>query len=132
MALSDTGFLVGGISKDDQHHRRCMEIAATLPPFQVTTWPCVTEAMHLLRFPVAQEKLRRQIETGILRLYEPDYADGLRACALMRKYADAPMDFADASLVVAAERLNITCILTFDRHFYAYRINDNTSFEVLP
>lgn len=42
------------------------------------------------------------------------------------------MDFADASLVVAAEVLNITRILTLDRHFFAYRINGKTPFEVFP
>ena len=59
-------------------------------------------------------------------------ADALRVCALMRKHADAPMDFADASLVAAAEVLGITRILTLDSHFYAYRINDKTPFEVIP
>jgi hypothetical protein len=49
----------------------------------------------------------------------------------MEQYADTPMDFADASLVVAAEKLGITQILTFDRHFYAYRINGKTPFDVL-
>lgn len=42
------------------------------------------------------------------------------------------MDFADASLGVAAEALNLTRILTFDRHFYAYQIHGSTPFEVLP
>ncbi|HZO91951.1 MAG TPA: hypothetical protein VFB38_26780 [Chthonomonadaceae bacterium] len=68
----------------------------------------------------------------MLNLYEPARQDALRACALMRKYADTPMDFADASLVVAAEVLNLTRILTLDGHFFAYRIHDRTPFEVLP
>jgi hypothetical protein len=131
MILADTGFLVGVISEDDQHHRRSIEIAATIPPRYITTWPCLTEALYLLGIPPAQERLRRQIEAGILHLYEPNHRDALRAFELMRRYADAPMDFADASMVVAAEVLDITRILTFDRHFYAYRINGNTSFEVL-
>ena len=42
------------------------------------------------------------------------------------------MDFADASLVVAAETVHISRILTLDRHFYAYRINGSTPFEVIP
>jgi len=42
------------------------------------------------------------------------------------------MDFADASLVVAAEVSNITRILTFDGHFYAYRIHNKVPFAVLP
>ena len=131
MILADTGFLVAAISEDDQHHRRSLEISATIPPRYITTWPCVTEAMHLLGIASAQEKLRQQIEIGILRLYAPTHEDALRAFALMRRYADAPMDFADASLVVAAEVLIISRILTFDRHFYVYRINDKTSFEVI-
>jgi hypothetical protein len=49
----------------------------------------------------------------------------------MQQYADTPMDFADASLVVTAEKLGIKKILTFDRHFYAYRINGIDSFEVI-
>jgi len=49
----------------------------------------------------------------------------------MLQYADAPMDFADASLVVAAENAGVDRILTFDRHFHAYQINGNIPFEVL-
>ncbi len=36
------------------------------------------------------------------------------------------------SLVVAAEYLGITRIFTLDSHFYAYRINSKTPFEVTP
>ena len=132
MILSDTGFLVGAISANDQHHQRCLAISATIAPRYITTWPCITEAMHLLGIPSAQEKLRLQVEAGILGLYEPTHADALRAFALMRRYADTPMDFADASLVVAAEVLHISRILTFDNHFYAYRIHDKTPFDVFP
>jgi predicted nucleic acid-binding protein len=87
--------------------------------------------MHLLDAR-GQETLRRQIEQGMLILHTQTQQHAERICALMRTYADAPMDFADASLVVAAEVLDITRILTLDRHFYAYQINGNTPFEVLP
>ena len=50
----------------------------------------------------------------------------------MRRYADAPMDFADASLVAAAEALGLTRILTLDHHFYAYQIHGRTLFDVSP
>src|SRR5579871_1441847 len=66
--------------------------------------------MHLLGHPTAQEKLRQQIEQGVLALYVATQENAVRACELMRQYADAPMDFADASLVVAAEALNLTRI----------------------
>jgi len=37
------------------------------------------------------------------------------AVALMEKYADTPMDFADATLVLLAEALDVHDILTLDR-----------------
>jgi predicted nucleic acid-binding protein len=42
------------------------------------------------------------------------------------------MDLTDASLVVAAERLNLHRIFTLDSHFYAYQINGTQPFEVVP
>ncbi len=41
----------------------------------------------------------------------------------MEVYADRPMDFADASLITAAERLDIRTIFTIDRNdFETYRV----------
>lgn len=53
----------------------------------------------------------------------------------MIRYADHPMDLADASLVVLAERLKLRKIFTIDRNdFAAYRIKQghrHLAFEVL-
>ncbi len=134
MILCDTGIIVAAIHQDDTYHRRAVGTLIDIRESLVTSWPCMTEAMYLLGRvgPHAQEVLRRQIEAGLFTLVEPSRGDILRMCALMRRYADAPMDFADASLVVAAETLGITRILTLDRHFYAYRIHDKAQFEVSP
>jgi predicted nucleic acid-binding protein len=51
---------------------------------------------------------------------------------LMLKYADRPMDFADATLVRLAEREGLTTILTVDRDFEVYRIGGRKAFRVLP
>jgi uncharacterized protein len=51
---------------------------------------------------------------------------------LMLKYADRPMDFADATLVQLAEREGLTTILTVDRDFEVYRIGGRKAFRVLP
>ena len=53
--------------------------------------------------------------------------------ALMRRYADRPMDFADATLVHVAEREGLTTILTIDHDdFETYRIGRNAKFRILP
>ena len=55
-----------------------------------------------------------------------------RMWVLMNDYADSPMDVADASLVAAAETLNLRQVFTLDRHFYAYRQRMGEAFEVVP
>jgi predicted nucleic acid-binding protein len=42
------------------------------------------------------------------------------------------MDFADASLVVAAEVTNNKRVFSFDSHFRTYLIHDRIPFEVIP
>ena len=48
--------------------------------------------------------------------------DLLRISELTKKYADLPMDFADASLVVAAEKTGIKEIISLDKDFDIYRL----------
>ena len=48
----------------------------------------------------------------------------------MEKYADKPMDFADASLVIAAQVLETQRIFTVDRKdFSAYRITSGHAYQ---
>jgi uncharacterized protein len=60
----------------------------------------------------------------------------LRAFELMEIYSDHPMDLADASLVTAAESLNIRTVFTLDRRdFEAYRVRRGHRYypiEILP
>jgi len=135
MILCDTGVIVASINVRDRFNQRCLTVLSTIRVPIVTTWPCITESLHLLGAQAGrqgQDNLLAQIETGILEVRAQTSDDMLRICVLMRKYRDVPMDFADASLVVAAEALNITRILTLDSHFYAYRVHDRLPFEVLP
>lgn len=136
MTLCDTGPLVGLINRMDPNHSRCVSAARSLPGGPLlTTWACVTEAMHLLGRAGglrAQDALWDFVANGRLALHVPAASEWERIRALMRQYADAPMDLADASLVVAAETLNVTRIFTLDRHFRAYRIGGAQAFEVVP
>ena len=52
----------------------------------------------------------------------------------MHRYADRPMDFADATLVHVAEREGaLRTILTIDHNdFETYRIGRNAKFRILP
>jgi uncharacterized protein len=80
----------------------------------------------------AQEELWSYLADGLVVLHTPQPGEWERMRELMRQYHDTPMDLADASLVVVAERLNLRRIFTLDSDFYVYRINGTQSFEVVP
>ena len=53
--------------------------------------------------------------------------------SLMKKYADLPMDFADASIVCLASETGIQNIVTFDRKdFTIYRLPKKKNFTIMP
>ncbi len=136
MTLCDTGPIVALINVNDPRHADCNQALSSLPDEPLaTTWPCLTEAMHLLDrmggFRL-QDRFWDWVARSALEILPADPADWLRLRQLMTKYATAPMDLADASLVVAAERMNCRTIFTLDRHFYAYLINDRDYFTVVP
>lgn len=136
MTLCDTGPLVALLNPLDDRHAICVHTAALLPRSPlITTLPCYTEALHLLGRNdglAAQRRLLQLRQRGALLLHVSDPVEVARMEELMERYGDSPMDFADASLVVAAEKLGLQRIFTLDRHFYAYRINGLHSFEVIP
>jgi hypothetical protein len=51
----------------------------------------------------------------------------------MSKYANVPMDFADATLVLLGDEVGTTDIVTLDRRgFSAYRTARGKSFQITP
>jgi uncharacterized protein len=136
LTLCDTGPLIAMIDAADHGHAACVVAMNRLPAEPLlTTWPCLTEAMYLLRraggMP-AQDVLWDYIADNLLVLHIPIEGEWVRMRDLMRQYQDTPMDLADASLVVAAERLDLRRVFSLDNHFHAYRINGSQPFEVVP
>lgn len=134
--LCDTGPLVAMLDANDPYHSPCYAVIHRLPAAPlITTWPCLTEAVYLLHKVSgheAQDELWAHIESGTFSLSALEPASTTRLRSLMAKYHDSRMDFADASLVIAAEALNDRRIFTFDQHFRAYLIHDQFPFEIVP
>jgi predicted nucleic acid-binding protein len=86
----------------------------------VTTIPVLTEVFHLLA-PASRgaTALRQFVSARGLGLWFLNEGTLGRAFELMRRYADHPMDLADASLVVAAEALKTTRVFTLDRNDFS-------------
>jgi predicted nucleic acid-binding protein len=66
------------------------------------------------------------------KIFDLQISHGERIATLMNKYADLPMDLADASLVILAEHLGHGRILSVDqRDFNTYRWKNQHPFENL-
>jgi len=119
--LADTGPLVAYLDATDPHHA---EVADCMTPFLgrlVTTSAVVTEAMHLLGACAngPEEFAAFTVQAG-LEVYDLCQPEDLeQAAALMKKYAGVRMDFADATLLLLAEGLGLSDILTLDRRRFA-------------
>ena len=135
MTLTDTGPLVALLTADEPKHQRCVEALNGLPLPLLTTWPAFTKAMYLIGRKGGwrgQKGLWRLVERQDLLLAAPSREASARAAHLMEKYADRPMDLADATLVALAEERGLTQVFTLDADFHVYRIKGRRHFDVVP
>jgi len=134
MILVDAGPLVALVDADDQYHQQCVSTLKSLQEPLATVWPPLTEAMYLLNdLPAAQEALWEMLVRKALQLLPLGLVDLPRIRELLRKYADRPMDLADAALIRIAEREGIREIFTVDkRDFAVYRIHGRIRPSIIP
>jgi predicted nucleic acid-binding protein len=130
--LLDTGCIVALLDASEQRHARCAAVVAELEAPLVTCEPVIAEACYLLRgVPGAAAAVLLNVERGnFLVPYRLDGNAGAVA-KLMKKYANVPMDFADACLVDMAHLYRTGRILTLDSDFRIYRWGRNQPFELL-
>lgn len=120
--LIDAGPIIALFDKDDKFHVRIKAFLGSYSGVLTTTWPVLTEVMYMLDFNVkVQLAFLEWIRRGGLKLYESLTTNIDRIYDLTKLYQNVPMDLADASLVVAAEALNIKKIITINSDYYVYR-----------
>lgn len=132
--LLDTGPLVAYLVASEKEHP---QVAARLDTFTgqlVTTNAVITEAMHFVsRARKGPALLAEFVAQSGLQVVDFSQADDLaEAARRMEKYADLPMDYADATLVLLGERLKVFEILTLDRRgFSVFKTSHGKRFKLL-
>ena len=132
--LIDTGPFVAYVDRTDSAHERVVAALETFTGQLVTTGAVITEVMYFLSEvpggPIAFAELLSASNTRIAESADPTRI--LVAAQLMDKYADTPMDFADATLVLLGEELGVSNILTLDRRgFSTYRTGNGKAFRLV-
>jgi predicted nucleic acid-binding protein len=133
-ALIDTGAILALLDRNDDWHEACEAAYDSVRLPLGTTAAVLAELFHLL------DRNRRDAATAwtllrssVIRVLPIGDADMPHLERLMKRYADRPMDFADATLVRLAERESLSTILTIDHDdFETYRIGARKRFRILP
>jgi predicted nucleic acid-binding protein len=130
--LLDTGALVSLLDRSQRRHREFVTFFEAWSDQVVTTEAVLTESTHLLgRVSGGAIACLDFILSGGALLIPASANSIRRARELMHRYADCPMDFADATLVVLAEDLKTNVVLTTDqRDFEVYRIDGRKRFKI--
>lgn len=135
MILTDTGFWVAFFNSRDKFHQQALNAVSKLDESLITTWPVITETSYLLGKVLGiptQLGFLQALEEDYIHVFEVKFKHLPRIQQLMRKYADLPMDLADASLVLLAEDLGHGKILSTDqRDFGTYRWKSQHPFQNL-
>lgn len=135
--LADSCPLAALFNARDHHHPKALDFFRTHAPRLkfLTTWEVVSEVMYFLDFSAhAQADFLLWLHTchtqGSMDIIALAAADLPGLSAMMRKYADRPMDLADASLVWLANASGVTDIITIDRaDFAVYRTHKRQAFK---
>lgn len=132
--ILDTGPLIALLNRGDRDHERCLAVMTDFRGTLLTTEPVLTEAMHLLtRVRGGPAACLAFFDRGGAALVPQTRESMRRSAALMERYADVPMDFADATLVALAEETRRRDVFTLDRRgFSAYRLGSRGTFAIVP
>lgn len=133
-ALVDTGAILAILDQDDRWHDLCLRQFQQLRLPLLTSEAVLTELFHLCRKDRGgKEAAWMLLRSGAVKLAEIRDSELPHLHALMSRYWDRPMDFADATLVYLAKRESLSTIFTVDRaDFETYRIEGQRRFRILP
>jgi predicted nucleic acid-binding protein len=133
-ALIDTGAILALLDRTDRWHRICTETFRQLRLPLITSEAVLTELFHLVGDSRTEmEATWKFLRCGAFLLPPIPDSELQEIRALMSRYWDRPMDFADATLVHLAKRESLSTVFTVDRgDFETYRIEGRRRFRVLP
>jgi predicted nucleic acid-binding protein len=133
-ALADTGALLALLDRDDRWHDSCRKAFEALRLPLATTTAVLTELFHLVGDSRREVSAAwTLVRSGAIVLATIGQDDLPAIDALMARYHDRPMDFADATLVHVARRDSITTVFTIDHDdFETYRVDGKKRFRVVP
>ena len=129
--IMDAGPLIAWLCIKDSHHHWAIQTFDRLPSGLLVCEAVLAEACHLVAkdgVPPA-EVLKLVEQTDLILISLAGQTGHIRS--LLQRYADAPMDFADACVVRLAELHPDATVCTTDGHFRFFRKHGQENIPLL-
>ena len=120
IAIVDSGPLVAAANRADPDHSACLQALRAPGLHLVIPVLCIAEAAYLIarrQGPQVEARFLRGLEG--FEMHAPAGDDWKRIAELVEQYADFPLGCVDAAVVVAAERLATSRLITLDRRHFS-------------
>jgi predicted nucleic acid-binding protein len=134
IAIIDTGPWVALIDRSESRHAQCVQWIKDFSGRLYSTEAVLTEVLYILNFSITAQCAALDFVLESVVEIVPSSTDSLKKTKnLMKKYADLPMDFADATIVCLAAETGLQNIVTFDKKDFAiYKLPKKKSFTIMP
>ena len=134
IAIIDTGPWVALIDRSESRHAQCVQWIKDFSGRLYSTEAVLTEVLYILNFSITAQCAALYFVLESVVEIVPSSTDSLKKTKnLMKKYADLPMDFADATIVCLAAETGLQNIVTFDKKDFAiYKLPKKKSFTIMP
>jgi len=121
--LIDAGPIIALFDSSERYHEPVKAFLRERRYRFISTLAVFTEVSHMLDFSSkAQHDFYEWVMYKGVIVSDINQNDMYRISELTAKYADLPMDFADATLVVTSEKTGIQEIVSLDKDFDIYRL----------
>jgi predicted nucleic acid-binding protein len=136
LILVDSSGLLAAIDSSQRDHTAAARaLAAAEPPLLLSPF-LLAELDYFVATRIgsdAEAALLEDVAAGAYQLEHFDRDDVAAALSIIQKYGDIGLGLADASIVVLADRHDVSEVLTLDeRHFRTVRRSRGRHFRLLP
>ena len=134
IAILDTGPWVALIDRSESRHIECVQWLKYFSGRLYSTEAVLTEVLYILNFSIKAQCAAIDFVLKAVGEIVPLSIESLKKVKkLMKKYADLPMDYADASIVCLATETDMQNVVTFDKKdFGIYKLPKKKSFTIMP
>ena len=134
IVILDTGPWVALIDRSESRYTECVQWLKNFSGRLYSTEAVLTEVLYILNFSITAQSAALDFVLQSVVEIVPSNTESLKKTKnLIKKYADLPMDFADATIVCLATQTGMQNIATFDKKDFAiYKLPKKKSFTIMP